>query len=101
MPTEPLRALRAAGASPWRLVIYGYVPMSLTEMVGYTFYRFECAIRAAAILSFVGIQGLGYQLQLSLRDLLFDQVWTLLLFLVAVIVIVDLWSSRVRRSLAS
>ena len=100
-PGEPLRALRAAGASPWRLVIYGYVPMSLPDMVGYTFYRFECAIRSAAILSFVGIQGLGYQLQLSLRDLLFDQVWTLLLFLVAVIVIVDLWSSRVRRSLAS
>ena len=101
VPPEPLRALRAAGASPWRLVIYGYVPMSLPEMVGYTFYRFECAIRSAAILSFVGVQGLGYQLQLSLRDLLFDQVWTLLLFLVAVIVVVDLWSSRVRRSLAS
>ena len=98
---EPLRALRAAGASPWRLVIYGYVPMSLVDMVGYTFYRFECAIRSAAILSFVGIQGLGYQLQLSLRDLLFSQVWTLLLFLVAVIVVVDLWSGRVRRSLAS
>ena len=100
-PGEPLRALRAAGASPWRLVFYGYVPMSLPDMVGYTFYRFECAIRSAAILSFVGIQGLGYQLQLSLRDLLFDQVWTLLLFLVAVIVVVDLWSGRVRRSLAS
>ncbi len=59
------------------------------------------ALPSRGRLSFVGIQGLGYQLQLSLRDLLFDQVWTLLLFLVAVIVIVDLWSSRVRRSLAS
>ena len=101
VPPEPLQALRVAGASPWRLVIYGYAPMSLQEMVGYTFYRFECAIRSAAVLSFVGINGLGYQLQLSLQDLLFDQVWTLLLLLVAVIVLVDLWSSRVRRSLAS
>jgi phosphonate transport system permease protein len=70
-------------------------------MLSYTFYRFECAIRAAAILSFVGIQGLGYQIQLSLHDLLFDQVWTLLLFMVALIVAVDMWSMRVRRSLVT
>jgi phosphonate transport system permease protein len=99
VPPEPLRALRASGASPLRVLLYGYVPMAMPDLLSYTFYRFECAIRAAAILSFVGIQGLGYQIQLSLNDLLFSQVWTLLLFLVALIVVVDLWSSRVRRSL--
>ena len=50
-------------------------------------------------MSFVGIAGLGYQIQLSLDDLKFDQVWTLLLFLTAIIVLVDLWSSLVRRRL--
>jgi phosphonate transport system permease protein len=101
VPPEPLRALRASGASPMRVIWYGYIPMALPDMLGYTFYRFECAIRAAAILSFVGIQGLGYQIQLSLHDLLFNQVWTLLLFMVALIVLVDLWSTRVRRSLVT
>ena len=101
VPPEPIRALRASGASPLRTLLYGYIPMALPDMLSYTFYRFECAIRAAAILSFVGIQGLGYQIQLSLHDLLFSQVWTLLLFLVALIVAVDLWSSRVRRSLVA
>ena len=52
-------------------------------------------------MSFVGIQGLGYQIQLSLNDLLFNQVWTLMLFLIAVVLLVDLWSTRVRRSLVS
>ncbi len=99
VPPGPLRALRVAGASPLRLLFYGYLPMSLPDLLGYTFYRFECAVRSAAIMSFVGIQGLGYQLHLSLHDLLFDQVWTLLLFLVSLIVVIDLWSSRVRRSL--
>jgi phosphonate transport system permease protein len=101
VPAEPLRALRASGASPLRVLLYGYIPMALPDILSYTFYRLECAIRAAAILSFVGIQGLGYQIQLSLHDLLFNQVWTLLLFLVALIVAVDLWSSRVRRSLVT
>jgi phosphonate transport system permease protein len=101
VPQEPLRALWASGASPLRVLLYGYIPMALPDILSYTFYRLECAIRAAAILSFVGIQGLGYQIQLSLHDLLFNQVWTLLLFLVALIVAVDLWSSRVRRSLVT
>ncbi len=99
VPPEPLRALRASGASPLRVLLYGYLQMALPDMLGYTFYRFECGIRSAAILSFVGIQGLGYQIQLSMFDLLLSQVWTLLFFLVALVALVDLWSTRVRRSL--
>jgi phosphonate transport system permease protein len=101
VPPEPLRALRAAGASPLRVFLYGRLPMVLPNMLSYTFYRFECAIRSAAILSFVGIKGLGYQIELSFHDLLFSQVWTLLLFLVVLVVLVDLWSTLVRRSLLS
>jgi phosphonate transport system permease protein len=101
VPPEPLRALRTAGASPVRQLLYGRIPLALPDMVGYTFYRFECAIRSAAIMSFVGIQGLGYQIQLSLNDLLFRQVWTLLLFMLVLVVLVDQWSSLVRRKLAS
>ncbi len=98
-PPEPVRALRAAGASPMQTLLFGYLPMCLPDLVSYTFYRFECAVRAAAILSFVGVRGLGYEIQLSLGDLLFRQVWTLLLVLVAIVALVDLWSGRVRRSL--
>ena len=75
--------------------------MAFPDMLGYTFYRFECGIRSAAILSFVGIQGLGYQIQLSMGELLFNQVWTLLLLLVALVVLVDIWSTLVRRSITS
>ena len=83
------------------VLFYGRLPMALPDLLSYSFYRFECAIRAAAIMSFVGIRGLGFEIQLSLQDLLFTQVWTLMLFLVALIILVDLWSTRVRRSLTS
>ena len=101
VPQPPLRALRASGAPPLAALMYGQLQMALPDMLSYTFYRFECGIRSAAILSFVGIQGLGYQIQLSMHDLLFSQVWTLLIFLVGIIVVVDLWSTYVRRSLVS
>ena len=101
VPEEPLRSLRASGASPLRVFAYGRLPMALPDLLSYSFYRFECAIRAAVIMSFVGIRGLGFEIQLSLQDLLFSQVWTLMLFLVALVVLVDLWSARVRRSLAA
>ena len=98
---EPLRALRACGASPFQVFLFGRLPMAFPDMLSYTFYRFECAIRSAAILGFVGIPGLGYQIQLSLHDILFGQVWTLMAAMVLLVVAVDLWSARVRRSLAA
>ena len=101
VPEEPLRALRSSGASELQVLLYGRLAMALPDMLSYSFYRFECAIRSAAIFSFVGIAGLGYQIQLSLDDLLYGQVWTLLIFLVALVALIDLWSNLVRRSLTS
>ena len=101
VPAEPLTALRSAGASEFKVLMYGRLPMALPAMIGYTFYRLECGIRSAAILSFVGIAGLGYQIQLSLNDLLFGEVWTLLLVLVSMILVVDIWSTQVRRRLVT
>ena len=101
VPQPPLRALRASGAPPLAALMYGHFQMAMPDILSYTFYRLECGIRSAAILSFVGIQGLGYQIQLSMHDLLFSQVWTLLIFLVGIIVVVDMWSTHVRRSLVS
>ena len=94
---EPSRVLLASGASRWQVLLYGRLAIALPDMLSYTFYRFECAIRAVAILGFVGIKGLGFQIQLSLDDLLFDEVWTLLFFLIALVILADLWSSLIRR----
>ena len=62
-------------------------------------YRLECAIRSSSVLSFVGLGGIGMQIQLSLQDLRYDQVWTLLFVLVAMIILIDRWSFAIRRRL--
>ena len=98
-PEPPLRALQSTGASDLKVLIHGHLPLVLPNLVSYTFYRFECAIRAAAVMGFVGIGGLGMQIELSLLDLLFNEVWTLLYAMILLIVIVDVWSSLIRKTL--
>ncbi|GIW05796.1 MAG: hypothetical protein KatS3mg060_0601 [Dehalococcoidia bacterium] len=100
-PTAPLRALQAAGARPWQAFLYGRLPLVLPDLVSYALYRFECALRAAAVFSFVGLGGLGAELQLSLRELNYGEVWTLLFLLIALIVAVDWWSGEVRRRMTT
>ena len=101
VPEAPLRALRSAGASEWRVFWHGRLPMALPDMLSYTFYRLECGVRSAAILSFVGLGGLGYQVQISLDDLAYTRAWTFLLALVVLVLSIDIWSTLVRRKLAT
>lgn len=101
VPEAPLRALRSAGASEWRVFWFGRLPMALPDMLSYTFYRLECGIRSTAILSFVGLGGLGFQIRISLDDLAYGRVWTFLFFLIALVSLVDVWSSMVRRRITA
>lgn len=101
VPEEPLAALRAAGASEAKVLLYGRLPAALPNMVSYALYRYECGLRSAAILSFVGLGGLGYQIQLSLDDLRFNEVWTFVYALVLLVVAIDVWSAAVRSRLSA
>lgn len=101
VPTEPIEALKSNGASQLQILFYGYLPMSMADMISYTMYRLECAIRSSAIMSFVGLGGLGYQIHLSLADLEYNEVWTFMFFLIALVMLIDLWSNMLRRRLVS
>ena len=96
---NPIKALKSTGASRLQILIYGYLPLVWADMISYTMYRFECSIRSSAIMSFVGLGGLGYQIQLSLADLKYDQVWTYVFFLIGLVLFVDIWSNFVRKGL--
>jgi phosphonate transport system permease protein len=93
---RPLETLHAAGASRTAVVLYGLVPQALPNLVSYTLYRWECAIRASAILGFVGAGGLGQQVELSMRMFQFDEVVTLLAMLFVLVMSVDFISGRIR-----
>ena len=99
VPGAPLDALTAAGASPGQVLLYGRLPLAGADLAGYLFYRLECAVRAAAVLSFIGLGGIGLRIEVALADLRFDQVGTLLLALLVLVVGVDATARAVRARL--
>ncbi len=98
-PEPPLEALRATGTSATGLVAYGLLPLAFPALVSYTLYRFECAIRAAAVLGLVGAGGLGMQLELSFKMYAYGEVATILAATIILVTGVDRLSALVRRRL--
>jgi phosphonate transport system permease protein len=93
-------ALQATGATRWKVLCYGLIPQALPQLLSYTLYRWECAVRASAILGFVGAGGLGQQIELSMRMFNFHEVVTLVLLLFLLVAGVDLLSSTLRKAIA-
>lgn len=100
VPEGPLRALRATGAGEAKVLLYGRLPMAMPDLVSYSFYRFECAIRSSAIMGFVGLGGLGFQIEIALDGLHYDTVATHLAALIALVATIETWSHFVRREVA-
>jgi phosphonate transport system permease protein len=75
---RPTQALRASGASRLQACLWGIWPQAVPGILAYTLYSFECTVRAASVLGFVGAGGLGQELALSLRLLRYDEALTLL-----------------------
>lgn len=96
-PRQPLQALLNAGVPPLAALLYGLLPQALPNLLSYTFYRFECSLRSAAVLGVIGAGGLGYEIFLSLQSLRYEQLWTGFYALIALNGAVDAWSGVVRR----
>src|ERR1043166_5018205 len=65
---RPLEALQSTGANKLQIFFYGWLPQVLPNFVSYTLYRWECAVRASAVLGLVGAGGLGPQITAAARD---------------------------------
>lgn len=73
---KPLQASINSGTSPLSAFLYTLLPQAFLNLLSYTFYRFECSIRSAAVLGIIGAGGLGYEILLSLQSLRYEQLWT-------------------------
>lgn len=92
----PARALLGAGASRMQAFLYGVLPQATGEMLSYTVYRWECAIRASVVMGFVGAGGLGQQMDLSMRMFAGGEVASMLLTFLLLVLLADLLSRLLR-----
>jgi len=93
---RPLEALQSTGANKLQIFFYGWLPQVLPNFVSYTLYRWECAVRASAVLGLVGAGGLGQQIEISMRMFNFNEILTILIILFVMVAAVDVLSSKIR-----
>jgi phosphonate transport system permease protein len=98
-PEGPIEALHATGAGKSALLLYGFLPQVFANMVSYSLYRWECAIRSAAILGLVGAGGLGQQIELSMRMFEYHETSTILIIVFVLVTAVDHLSTMIRKAL--
>ncbi len=100
-PRDTALALQATGASRTQVFVFGLLPRALPDMAAYAFYRFECAIRSAAILGFFGLETLGKFISSSFDEGYYGEVWTYIYALFALVLVMEWWSGALRRKVTA
>ena len=97
--THASETLLRNGSSRLQTFFYAVLPASAAELVSYTVYRWECAIRSSVVLGFVGAGGLGQLMDSSMKMFNGGEVATLLLVFIALVALADRASAGLRRAL--
>lgn len=95
----PIEALESAGAGRLATVRWAIWPQVAPHFVSYFLFRFELNVRAAVVLGVVGAGGIGFQLMQSLRLFKYQEVCTMVLVILALVMAMDFFSSKVRKAL--
>ena len=81
------------GSNSFQILIFALLPQNFLELVSYTIYRWECAIRSTVVLGFVGAGGLGQQLENSMKMFKGSEVCTILITFIFLVFLSD-WISK-------
>lgn len=94
-----LEALRASGATWWQVVFQAVVPEKISEMLSWSFIRFEINfVNAVAVGAVAGAGGIGYQLFLAGNFYLNVHELGLIVYLcLAVAVALEIVATRLRK----
>lgn len=95
----PARALLRSGSPRALALLYGLLPLASKELVSYTVYRWECAIRASVVMGFVGAGGLGQLMDQAMKMLNGGEACSILLVFMALVLLADALSSWLRSAL--
>lgn len=91
-----VEAIRATGAGYSQILSFAVVPQILPDLISFTLYRLETNIRAASVLGLIGAGGIGYLMNTSFRTFQYQEAATIVIVLIALVMLVDYLSSRLR-----
>lgn len=95
----PLEAMTSVGASTLQRIAFGVIPQIQAHFASFTLYTFEINVRAAAILGLVGAGGIGHYYEVTLGFLEYDKTSVIILFTLAIVLLIDYVSTKLREKL--
>lgn len=92
----PVEAMRATGAGPTRVFIFGVVPQVKPAWIGIAIYNWDSIFRASTILGFVGAGGLGIYLRMNIQELEYENAMGVIALIIGLVIISEVTSHYLR-----
>ena len=92
-----VEAMKATGAGPGKVLLYGIVPQVMPTFFAVTILRWDINIRESTVLGLVGAGGIGLILQGSIDMFAWRQAAAILLAILVVVVLAEIVSAWLRR----
>ena len=100
LDTHILESLDAMGCTPFQKIRYGVIPQLTASFISTTIYRFDINLKDATTLGIVGAGGIGASLVQCLNSRRWAMVGAFVWGLMALVLIIELVSTKIRRKLA-
>ena len=96
MSLKQVEAVRATGASFMNVLVMGVFPQVMARFIGFCAYQLDSNLRNSTMVGIVGGGGIGAALFTAYQRFDYDFVLTILLAIIAVIMIGEVLSARMR-----
>lgn len=95
-----IEALDASGCNGFQKIRYGIIPQLTTNFLSTTIYRFEINLKNASVLGLVGAGGIGAPLIFAMSSHRWNEVGSILIGLIILVLLVEYFSGKIRNKLA-
>ena len=96
---KPVEGVVASGGSRLQSIRYAIMPQVLPVHLSVLLYNFESNVRSGTILGIVGAGGIGFILSARIAGYFWDQAWTIIFIIIAMVYLVDFLSGLIRTRL--
>ena len=97
MDPGQVEAVRATGAGFLNVLVMGVFPQVMSRFIGLSVYQFDSNLRNSTMVGIVGGVGIGAPLFTAYQRFDYDVVMTILIVIIALILLCEVVSGRVRR----
>ena len=99
LDTSILESLTSMGCTTFEKIRFGIIPQLFSNFLSVTIYRFDMNLRDATILGLVGAGGVGAPLIFAMNSYRWNEVGSILIGLIVLILLVEFFSNKMRANL--